>query len=71
MFCKEEEKVHWFLAAGGQIRPVQTRNYSISLHRRQHTTTIKFKEMKKAFAKQANQQKNYIPILEHNFIELS
>ena len=31
---KERGKVHWFLAAGGQNRPVQTRNYSISLHRR-------------------------------------
>ena len=31
---KERGKVHWFLAAGGQNRPVQTRNYSISLPRR-------------------------------------
>ena len=37
MFCWKrgiEGKVHWLLAAGGQNRPVQTRNYSISLHRR-------------------------------------
>ena len=31
---KERGKVHWFLAAGGQNRPVQTRNYSVSLPRR-------------------------------------